>query len=179
MRDHRPVFIHATYLRPDQIVKIRAYGAIPTFLAASIPPAGDAVNYLWGPERAAKSLAAATFVKEGLPFTISHDAPVSPSPSVLGIVDAAVNRIAAGSGKVIGPDERVTPYQGLRAVTAFSAYQVHEEKTKGTLEVGKLADLVILDANPLKVQPTSIKSIRVLKTIKEGVTIYRSEPEKP
>jgi len=179
MRDHRPVFIHATYLRPDQIVKIRAYGAIPTFLAASIPPAGDAVNYLWGPERAAKSLAAATFVKEGLPFTISHDAPVSPSPSVLGIVDAAVNRIAAGSGKVIGPDERVTPYQGLRAVTAFSAYQVHEEKTKGTLEVGKLADLVILDANPLKVVPTTIKSIRVLETIKEGVAVYRYEPARP
>jgi predicted amidohydrolase YtcJ len=95
------------------------------------------------------------------------------------IVDAGVNRIAAGSGRVVGPNERVTPYQGLRAVTAFSAYQVHEEKTKGTLEVGKLADLVILDANPLKVQPTSIKSIRVLKTIKEGVTIYRSEPVKP
>lgn len=179
MRDHRPVFIHATYLRPDQIVKMRAYGAVPTFLAASIPPAGDAVNFLWGPERAAKSLAAATFVKEGLPFTLSHDAPVSPSPTILGIVDAAVNRIAAGSGAVIGPDERLTPYQGLRAVTAYSAYQVHEEKTKGTLEVGKLADLVILDANPLKVQPTSIKSIRVLKTIKEGVTIYRSEPVKP
>jgi len=65
------------------------------------------------------------------------------------------------------------------AVTAYSAYQVHEEKTKGTLEVGKLADLVILDANPLKVQPTSIKTIRVLETIKEGVAVYRYEPARP
>jgi len=173
MRDHRPVFIHATYLRPDQIEKMRKYGAVPSFLTASLPPAGDAVLYLWGPERAAISIAAATFVKEDLPFTFSHDAPVSPSPSILAIVDAGVNRIASGSGRVIGPDQRVTPYQGLRAVTAYSAYQVHEEKTKGTLEVGKLADLVILDANPLKVAPTSIKSIKVLETIKEGATIFR------
>jgi len=176
MRDHRPVFIHASYLRPDQIEKMRTYGAVPSFLTASIPPAGDAVDYLWGPERAATSLAAATFVREGLPFTFSHDAPVSPSPSILAIVDAGVNRIAARSGRVIGPNQRVTPYQGLRAVTIYGAYQVHEEKTKGTLEVGKLADLVILDANPLRVTPTSIRSIRVLETIKEGTTVFRLEP---
>jgi predicted amidohydrolase YtcJ len=175
MRDHRPVFIHASYLRPDQIEKMRTYGAVPSFLTASIPPAGDAVDYLWGPERAATSLAAATFVKEGLPFTFSHDAPVSPSPSILAIVDAGVNRIAGASGRVIGPDQRITPYQGLRAVTAYGAYQVHEEKTKGTLEAGKLADLVILEANPLKVAPTSIKSIKVLETVKEGTTVFRLE----
>jgi predicted amidohydrolase YtcJ len=179
MRDHRPVFIHASYLRPDQIVKMRAYGAIPTFLAASIPTAGDFVVHFWGADRAAKAAGGGTFVKEGLPFTLSHDAPVSPSPSILGIVDAAVNRIAAGSGTVIGPDERLSPYQGLRAVTAYSAYQVHEEKTKGTLEVGKLADLVILDGNPLKVAPTSIKSIKVLETIKEGVPIFHLDATRP
>jgi predicted amidohydrolase YtcJ len=176
MRDHRPVFIHASYLRPDQIERMRTYGAVPSFLTASIPPAGDAVDYLWGAERAATSLAAATFVEEGLPFTFSHDAPVSPSPSILAIVDAGVNRIAARSGRVIGPDQRVSPYQALRAVTAFGAYQIHEEATKGTLEVGKLADLVILDANPLRVSPTSIGSIRVLETIKEGTTVFRLEP---
>jgi len=179
MRDHRPVFIHASYLRPDQIAKMRAYGAIPTFLAASIPTAGDFVVYFWGADRAAKAAGGGTFVKEGLPFTLSHDAPVSPSPSILGIVDAAVNRIAAGSGAVIGPDERLPPYQALRAVTAYSAYQVHEEKTKGTLEVGKLADLVILDANPLKVAPTSIKSIKVLETIKEGAPIFHLDAARP
>jgi hypothetical protein len=178
MRDHRPVFIHASYLRPDQIEKMRAYGAIPTFLAASIPTAGDFVVHFWGADRAAKAAGGGTFVKEGLPFTISHDAPVSPSPSILGIVDAAVNRIAA-SGKVIGTEERLTPYQGLRAVTIYSAYQVHEEKNKGTLEVGKLADLVILDGNPLKVSPTSIKSIKVLETIKEGNPIFHLDETQP
>ncbi|HBH52167.1 MAG TPA: hypothetical protein DDY91_09770 [Planctomycetaceae bacterium] len=61
----------------------------------------------------------------------------------------------------------------LRAITIGAAHMYHEEQTKGSLEVGKLADLVILDQNPLTVDPMSIKDIRVLETIKEGTTIYR------
>jgi predicted amidohydrolase YtcJ len=172
MRDHRPVFVHASYLRPEQIEKMKACGAIPTFLTAGILPAGDGTVRLWGAERAAVSMSARTFLRAGLPFTFSHDAPVSPTPSVLALVDAGVNR-RSSSGAVIGPDERVPPYAALRAVTATAAYQIKEEKTKGTLEPGKLADLVILDRDPLEVDPATIKEIVVLETIKEGRTVYR------
>jgi hypothetical protein len=79
----------------------------------------------------------------------------------------------AGSGTVVGPDERIPAYAALRAVTSMAAFQIREEKSKGTLEVGKLADLVILDRNPLKVEPTSIKDIVVEETIKEGLTVYQ------
>ena len=171
MRDHRPVFIHASWLRPDQIEKMKQYGAVPSFLPSSIVPGGDAVVKLWGPERAAAAMAARTFLRAGLPFTFSHDAPVSPVPSVLALVDAGVNR-RTGSGAVVGPDERISPYDALRAVTATAAYQIKEEQMKGTLEVGKLADLVILEKNPLKADPLTIKDIRVLQTIKEGRTVY-------
>ena len=171
MRDHRPVFVHATWLRIDQIEKIRACGAIPSFLTAGIIPGGDAVVKLWGPERSAGAMAARTFLRSGLPFTFSHDAPVSPVPSILALVDAGVNRLS-GSGKVVGPDERIPPYDALRAVTATAAYQLKEEQSKGTLEPGKLADLVILDRSPLKVEPTTIKDIVVVQTIKEGRTVY-------
>ena len=171
MRDHRPVFVHATWLRIDQIEKIRACGAIPSFLTAGIIPGGDAVVKLWGPERSAGAMAARTFLRSGLPFTFSHDAPVSPVPSILALVDAGVNRLS-GSGKVVGPDERIPPYDALRAVTATAAYQLKEEQSKGTLEPGKLADLVILDRNPLKVERTTIKDIVVVQTIKEGRTVY-------
>jgi predicted amidohydrolase YtcJ len=171
MRDHRPVFVHATWLRPDQISLMKEYGAIPSFLTAGIIPGGDAVVRLWGPERSAGAMAARTFLRANLPFTFSHDAPVSPTPSILELVDAGVNRLS-GSGKVVGPDERVSPYDALRAVTATAAYQLKEEKSKGTLEAGKLADLVILDKNPLKVEPTTIKKILVLETIKEGKTVF-------
>lgn len=172
MRDHRPVFVHATWLRLDQIALIKEYGAIPSFLTAGIIPGGDSVVRLWGPERSMGAMASRTFLRAGLPFTFSHDAPVSPTPSILALVDAGVNRLS-GSGKVVGPDERIPPYAALRAVTAVAAYQLKEEKMKGTLEAGKLADLVILDQNPLKVEPNTIKDIQVLETIKEGKTVFK------
>lgn len=172
MRDHRPVFVHATWLRVDQIEQIKRYGAIPSFLTAGIIPGGDAVVQLWGPERSAGAMASRTFLRSNLPFTYSHDAPVSPTPSILALVDAGVNRLS-GTGKVVGPDERIPPYHALRAVTAMAAYQLKEENSKGTLEVGKLADLVILDKNPLKVESTTIKDIAVLETIKEGTTVFK------
>ena len=171
MRDHRPGFVHASWLRPDQIEKMKHFGAVPSFLPSGIVPGGDAVVKLWGPERSAAAMAARTFLRAGLPFTFSHDAPVSPVPSVLALVDAGVNRRTA-SGTVVGPDERISPYDSLRAVTATAAYQIKEEQTKGTLEAGKLADLVILEKNPLKVDPLTIKDIRVLQTVKEGRTVY-------
>lgn len=169
--DHRPVFIHGTWLRPDQIDRMKEFGAIPSFLSSGIVPGGDAVVRLWGTERAAGAIAANTFLQRDLPFTFSHDAPVSPVPSILALVDSGVNRTSA-SGQVVGPDQRIPPYAALRAVTALAAFQIHEEKTKGTLEAGKLADLVILDRNPLTVEKSTIKDIAVRETIKEGRTIY-------
>ena len=76
------------------------------------------------------------------------------------------------SGKIIGPDERLTPYEALQAITIWSAYQHYEEEKKGSLEKGKLADLVILDKNPLKIEPENIKDIQVLKTIKKGEVVF-------
>ena len=175
MRDHRPVFIHGTFMRPDQIERMKKVGAVPTFLSAGIVTAGDGVLRLWGAERANKAAAANTLEKMGVPWTLSHDAPVTPSPSVLALVDAAVNRRTA-TGNIIGPDERVTPYAALGAVTRSAAYQIKEEKSKGTLEAGKLADMVVLSANPLKVEPATIKDIQVLRTLKEGVTVYEAQP---
>ena len=86
----------------------------------------------------------------------------------------AVNR-QSRSGQTLGPDERVSPYIAFKAMTDYAAYQYFEEKTKGTLEAGKLADLVILDANPLKVEPMAIKDIKVLETLKAGKTIYKAQ----
>ena len=84
---------------------------------------------------------------------------------------SAVNRISR-AGAEVGPDQRVTPYEGLKAMTEWVAEQYDEQATKGTLEAGKLADLVILDQDPLKVPPMAIKDIKIVETIKEGVTIF-------
>lgn len=169
--DARPVFIHATYMRPDQIARMKRLGAIPTFTAGSLIAAGDAAVQYWGEDRAAASMPMNTLERMGVPFSLNHDAPILPRPDVLALVDAAVNRTTA-SGRVVGPGERIAPYVALRAVTAYPAFQIREERTKGTLEQGKLADLVILEQDPLKVDPKTIKDIRVLETIKEGMTVF-------
>ena len=101
-----------------------------------------------------------------------HDAPVA-LPNSLMILHTAVNRTSR-SGDVIGPEQRVSAYVALKSITDWAAYQLFEEDSKGTLSVGTLADLVILDQNPLEVDPAAIKDIVVLETIKEGVTVYRA-----
>jgi predicted amidohydrolase YtcJ len=67
----------------------------------------------------------------------------------------------------------LTPYEALQSITINGAYQYFEENTKGSLKAGKLADLVILDKNPLKVDPMKIKDVVVLETIKEGNAVYK------
>ena len=103
-------------------------------------------------------------------FTVHSDAPVT-FPNSMRILDSAVNRTTR-SGFVLGPDQRISPAVALEAMTLWPAYQYFEDKTKGSLEVGKLADLVILSADPLGVPPARIKDIKVLETIKEGQTVY-------
>ena len=105
----------------------------------------------------------------------SHTGAPVALPNLMFLMRTAVNRVSR-SGRVIGPNERLTPIEALKSITLWGAYQHFEEKTKGSLEVGKLADLVILDRNPLKGDPMTIKDINVVETIKEGKTVYRIKP---
>ena len=106
-------------------------------------------------------------------FSLHNDSPVVP-PNVLFLIWSAVTRLSRG-GEVIGADQRLTPAEALRAVTIDAAYQHFEEAEKGSLEVGKLADMAVLSDNPLRVAPEAIKDITVLATLKEGVPIYVRE----
>jgi predicted amidohydrolase YtcJ len=102
----------------------------------------------------------------------SHtDAPVA-FPNLMMILWTTVNRVSR-SGAIIGEEERLTPYEALKSITIWGAYQHFEENRKGSLVEGKLADLVILDQNPLKIDPMKLKDIIVVETIKEGQTIFK------
>ena len=107
----------------------------------------------------------------GMMPTSHTDAPVA-LPNLLVVMWATVNRVSR-SGVVIGGNERLTPYEALKTFTIWGARQHFEEKNKGSIKEGKLADLVILDQNPLKVDPMKIKDIKVTETIKEGKTVYK------
>jgi predicted amidohydrolase YtcJ len=80
------------------------------------------------------------------------------------------------SGRVLGPEHRVDVATGLRAMTLWPAWQHHEEARKGSLEVGKLADLVVLSDNPLAVDPSALDKLKVMATYKEGVPVYVADP---
>ena len=85
---------------------------------------------------------------------------------------SAVNRVSREGG-VLGPGQRITPMEAIKPQTIWAAEQYDEQASRGSLVTGKIADLVILDKNPLKVEPMAIKDIRVLETFKEGRSVYR------
>ncbi|MEE4317451.1 MAG: amidohydrolase family protein, partial [Erythrobacter sp.] len=100
-----------------------------------------------------------------------HDAPVA-FPDSMRVLDATVTR-RSRSGDILGPQHRMDVITALKAMTIWPAYQHFEEDRKGSLAVGKLADFVILSADPTAVDPETIDQIKVEETIKEGTTIYR------
>lgn len=171
--DIRPVMIHAQLLRRDQLPELRRLHMTASFFVAHTYYWGDVHRKNFGAERADFISPVKSAIREGVNYTFHQDTPVLP-PDMLDTIWCAVNRITK-EGSVLGPDECVTPLEALRAVTVNAAYQYFEEDRKGSLAPGKLADLVILDRNPLKADPLSLRDIRVLETIKEGNVLYRNE----
>ena len=171
-QDRRVVIVHAQTMREEQLDAAAELGMSPTFFPAHIYYWGDRHRDIFlGPERAARINPLRSALDRGMVFTGHHDAPVTPA-SMLVPIWAAVNRITA-SGEVLGPEQRIPVIEALRAATINGAYQLFEEETKGSIEVGKLADFVVLSDNPLTVDPITIKDIHVLETIKEGKTIFK------
>jgi predicted amidohydrolase YtcJ len=127
-----------------------------------------------GPERAENISPTGWMLENGMKFSIHSDAPVT-FPVSMRIFDSAVNRTTR-TGYVLGPKHRVDPIIALKAMTLWSAYQHFEETTKGSIEAGKVADLVILSDNPLAIERAKIIDIKVLETIKGGKSIYKLAP---
>lgn len=172
--DMRATLIHVQNSRPDHIQKIKDVGVIPSYFSTHVYIWGDwHYTSVFGPKRSQFLSPANSARKAGITFTIHHDAPVTP-PDLLTAVYAAVNR-RTQSGRILGPDEKITPLEALKAITINAAYQYQEQDRKGSLKVGKLADLVILDQDPTTIDPLKIKDIKVNETIKEGKSVYKQK----
>lgn len=167
----RPVFIHCQTVRKDQLEKIKEMGMLISFFEDHVFYWGD-YHYesVLGSERAEYISPLKDAMELGINCTLHQDTPVV-FPNVILAVHNAVNR-RTKSGRVLGADQCVDVYSALKAVTINGAYQLFEEDRKGTLEWGKIADMVVLDKNPLKVAKENIKDIQVLETIKSGKTVY-------
>lgn len=168
----RPVVIHSQVTRADQLKTYAELGVFPSFFAEHTFYWGD-----WhrtetlGPDRARFISPTAQALKDGVKFSLHSDAPIVP-PVAMHVMWSAVNRVTR-SGYPLGPDQRLSPMDALRAITLWPAWQQHEETTRGSVTVGKQADLVVLDANPLTVEPMAIRDIKVLLTVKGGREIFR------
>jgi hypothetical protein len=169
--DRRNVLIHGQYIREDQLDAYKELNVITSLFPLHTFYWGDWHKEIIGDSLGNNISPVKTALNKGLKVTIHTDAPVA-LPNLMRVVWTAVNRTSR-SGSIIGEKERLTPYEALKAITDWSAFQHFEENEKGTLEKGKLADMVILDKNPLKVAPDTIKDIQVVETIKEGITVFK------
>jgi predicted amidohydrolase YtcJ len=171
--DRRNILIHGQLIRMDQLDSIKKYDIVASLFPMHTFYWGDWYKEIIGPDKAQQISPIKSALKKGIRVTSHTDAPVA-FPNMMMILWTTVNRVSR-SGTVMGPDEKLTPYEALKSITIWGAEQFFEEEKKGTLTVGKLADMVVLDKNPLKVDPMTLKDIVVLETIKEGKTIYEKK----
>jgi predicted amidohydrolase YtcJ len=169
-KDRRTIIIHSQIMRADQLDAYAKHGLLPSFFSNHVYYWGDVHYANLGPERAEFISPLASAFKRGIRATNHTDATVTPVDPMF-LLWTSVNRVTR-EGRLLGEAERVTPYQGLQALTVNGAYEYFEETSKGTLEAGKRADFVVLDKNPIKVAPMTLKDIRVLETIKDGKRVY-------
>lgn len=168
--DARTIIIHSQMARPDQLDRMHDLGVTPSFFSAHTYYWGDRHRDIFmGPERAARMSPARSAGEKGVRYTIHLDTPVVPMDPML-LVWSAVNRQST-SGKTIGEEEQITAMQALRATTIDAAWQIFREDEIGSIEVGKFADLVILDGNPLG-SKAAIRDIKVDQTFIGGVSVY-------
>ena len=173
--DRRTVMIHAQTVRDEQLDEMKALGIIPSFFSMHTYYWGDwHRTSVLGEDRASHISPTRWALDRGMIFTEHHDAPVA-FPDSLRILDATVNRVTRNPRNapyVLGPDQRVSRYVAMLSITRWAAYQYFEEAHKGTIETGKLADLVILSGDPFGRDTVDIMGLEILATIKEGKTIY-------
>ena len=169
--DRRTVIIHSQFMRPEQLDAYAELGFSPSFFTVHTFFWGDVHLENTGEERAFFLDPTASAAKKGLRFSNHNDFSVTPADPMR-MVWSAVKR-QSRSGRIIGPNERIDVNRALQAITIDAAWQIREENSKGTIEEGKLADLVMLDGDPTAVPTDKILGIKVLETFKEGESVYK------
>lgn len=173
--DLRPVMIHCQTVRNDQLNRMAKINMIASIFIGHVFYWGDIHKKNFGEIRGNHISPVKDALIRGVKVNFHQDTPVT-KPDIMHSVWAAVNRISR-NGVIIGAEQKIDVYEALKAVTIEGAYQYFEEDSKGTIEIGKRADLVILDNSPLKVEPIEIKNIKVCATIKDGKIIYKDLSE--
>ena len=160
---------HCTLVNEDLLMRMKALGCIATPFCTYVYHHGEKMRY-YGEKRLEWMFAQRSFIDSGVVSTGATDYPPGPFEPLLGI-QSCVTRTDS-TGKEWGVNQRVSVEEALRLYTLNGAYASFEEDSKGSIETGKLADLVVLGSDPNKVDPLGIKDIAVERTIVGGETVY-------
>jgi predicted amidohydrolase YtcJ len=165
--DHRHRIEHCGLFPIDEMDRAARLGLTPSWHINYIYYYGEALrDEIIGPERAEISFPIGAATSRGLRGSLHNDSPMYPAEP-LRLMRSAVTR-KTRSGEVIGEDQVIDVDAAIRALTIDAAWQLFMEDVVGSLEVGKLADLVILSENPRKVDADGLDKIRVVATCREG-----------
>lgn len=174
-RDRRFRIEHAQHLQREDIPRFAKLGVIASMQPYHCIDDGRWAEKRIGPERIKTTYAFRSLLDSGARVTFGSDWTVAPINPLLGIY-AAVTRRTLDDRNPTGwvPEEKITVEEALRSYTHHSAFASFDEREKGTLEAGKLADLVVLDRNIFEIPPVAIPQARVLYTIVDGKIVYRA-----
>jgi predicted amidohydrolase YtcJ len=171
--DTRPVLIHGQFQREDQVDSYKRLGVFPSVFPMHTFYWGDwHRDHTVGPINAENISPTGWITQRGMMFGTHHDAPVA-FPDSMRVLAATVTR-RTRSGDILGPHQRVDVMTALKAMTIWPAWQHFEDRNKGTIEVGKIADFVVLSDDPTAVDPEALADLTVQVTIKEDEVVYEA-----
>ena len=171
-QNHRHRIEHCTVVNPGLLKEMKKLRVMAVPFGCFLWHHGEKVVPYYGMERAKMMFAHRAFLDEGIEIAGSSDCPAMPYQPLFGIQSCVTRQTS--SGEVIAPEQRITVEEALRLYTLGGAYASFEESIKGTIETGKLADLVVLSEDPTVVVPETIKDIEVLMTMVGGEPLFNA-----
>jgi len=168
--DRRPKITHCTNVSPELVARIKALGVVPALFTSYAYYNADKFHF-YGAEMMEHLMAYRTLLDAGVPVCAGSDFPPGPFAPLMGLQGMVTRK--GWNGEIWGPSQKITVMEGLKVLTTNGAYASFEEDLKGTLSVGKLADMVLLDGDPTTIDPEKIKDIRVQQTLVGGQVSYK------
>jgi predicted amidohydrolase YtcJ len=166
--------VHHAYFPTPAALEAMAEAGIPAVVSSSfLTNLGEGFVNSVGPERASRAMPMRTYLNAGVPLAGSSDSYITDYNPWVGM-HAAVNRTTA-TGRDLGKDlEALTPSEALRSYTLGGAFVTGREGRQGSIAVGNLADLVVLDRDPLAISPAELDQVRPTATMLGGEWVYRA-----
>lgn len=169
VKDARPKITHCTLINDDLLQRIKSVGAVPMPFTTYAYYNADKFHF-YGEEFMRRAMAFRSFLDAGIPVAAGSDFYPGPFAPLMGI-QGMVTR-TGWNGEKWGLNQRITVDEALQIMTLNGAHASHEEAIKGSITPGKLADFVVLSADPHTVSPDAIKDIKILRTVTGGATVY-------